>query len=118
MQWYYAREGTRFGPVTEEEFSRLVHEGAIGPDTLVWREGMEDWREFRQVTSGAEAVSGPAFCSQCGRTFPEEEMIQYGGVHICAGLQAHIRAEDQGGGGPAGHHGIRGFLDSFRSQGD
>jgi uncharacterized RDD family membrane protein YckC len=49
MVWYYVKDGARQGPVEEAEFSRLVSQSIVRPDTLVWREGMSDWRPYSTV---------------------------------------------------------------------
>jgi uncharacterized membrane protein YjgN (DUF898 family) len=49
MNWYYAVNGQQFGPIDAAEFSRKVAEGIITANTLVWREGMVDWRPWREV---------------------------------------------------------------------
>jgi uncharacterized RDD family membrane protein YckC len=49
MQWYYAIDGRRLGPVPHEEFERLVHAGTIGVDALVWRQGMDQWQTLADV---------------------------------------------------------------------
>jgi len=57
MQWYYANNGQRSGPISDAEFQSLVNAGTIGPDTLVWRQGMANWLPYGQVApaaSGAE----------------------------------------------------------------
>lgn len=41
--WWYAINGEQKGPVDAAEFDMLVAASTIGPDTLVWREGMSDW---------------------------------------------------------------------------
>ena len=46
MEWYYANNRQQQGPVDETEFQDLVREGVIREDTLIWREGMENWRPF------------------------------------------------------------------------
>lgn len=99
MPWYYAQNNQRFGPYTEQEFSNLVAQGTIAPDTLVWRDGMQNWEAFSQVQpqirAGAmDAASPPAgedvsdrpmvVCSSCHRAFPEDEVIQYQGAYVCA----------------------------------
>ena len=56
MVWYYVKEGARQGPVEEAEFSRLVAEAVVKPDTLVWSEGMSDWRPYSAV---APPVAAP-----------------------------------------------------------
>ncbi|MCX6959547.1 MAG: GYF domain-containing protein [Verrucomicrobia bacterium] len=42
MYWYYAKYGNRFGPIHEEELNRLVREGGILPQDLVWNFTMGD----------------------------------------------------------------------------
>lgn len=43
--WYYADAGhQRQGPVASADLVRLRQQGALGWQTLVWREGMADWR--------------------------------------------------------------------------
>lgn len=44
MVWYYQQNGAAQGPVPEETFRRLVADGTIRPDTLVWHEGMAEWQ--------------------------------------------------------------------------
>lgn len=41
--WHYSANNDRHGPVTEEEMRRLVAVGDIGPDDLVWKQGMIGW---------------------------------------------------------------------------
>ncbi len=49
MPWYYANSGERQGPVSDEEFARLVASGSVRDDTLVWRQGMSDWSRYSEV---------------------------------------------------------------------
>jgi uncharacterized RDD family membrane protein YckC len=49
MQWYYAINGQRLGPVPHEEFERLVQAGSIGADALVWRQSMDQWQTLADV---------------------------------------------------------------------
>ena len=88
MNWYYAQGGNRVGPIAETEFHRLVRVGLISADTLVWREGMRDWRPLREL----EGLPGPATepasvqvirCSECGRFFAPDEVILLGGGNVC-----------------------------------
>jgi uncharacterized RDD family membrane protein YckC len=44
MTWYYAVGGRQMGPVDESALDDLVRQGAVRDDTLVWREGMENWQ--------------------------------------------------------------------------
>ena len=49
MQWYYAINGERKGPVNQAEFERLVQTGAITRDSLVWRKPMAGWQSLAEV---------------------------------------------------------------------
>jgi len=60
VDWYYAKDKERHGPVSEAEFERLVNAGDVVEDTLVWREGMEQWRPYWSVSrDGGGAVAAP-----------------------------------------------------------
>jgi len=41
--WYYAVNNERMGPIGEADLAPLLANGIIGPQTLVWCEGMSDW---------------------------------------------------------------------------
>lgn len=87
MQWYYSNKGQRLGPVSQVEFEQLVHDGVITADTLVWRDGMPDWRPYSTVGGGSAATdSDPetAICAVSGKRYPKREMVQYDGKWISA----------------------------------
>ena len=39
MKWYYAAAGNQVGPIDETELNRLVTQGTVRADTLVWHDG-------------------------------------------------------------------------------
>lgn len=90
--WYYAEENAKKGPVSELEFEELIGSGVIQAQTLVWRDGMSDWQPLAAVrpeTNGPvvaveETVPGQSSCCECGRFFPQEDMIHYGNSWVCA----------------------------------
>jgi len=95
MNWHYLEGSEQRGPVTDADLEALVRGGKIGPDTLVWREGMAEWLPYGQVKSAPSAaplrMAGPAtappgqvLCAECGRAFPPEEVIRHGNLFICA----------------------------------
>ena len=43
-QWYLARDGQQFGPISEAEMAKFVELGHLQPTDLLWREGFPDWR--------------------------------------------------------------------------
>ncbi len=53
MNWYYESAGQQQGPVADSELDRLVTEGKITLDTLVWREGMAGWTPLRSARPSA-----------------------------------------------------------------
>jgi len=97
MDWYYAESGRQVGPIQEESFDALVRSGVVRPDTLVWQQGMPNWQAYgtvRPVTApvapppdaAAAVTRGPStrFCSECGRPFPQSELIPFGSSFVCA----------------------------------
>ncbi len=64
--WYYSEDSThRAGPVQADVLRRMIAEGSLPPDVLVWREGMEKWTaadDLDEFQAGAEAppASRPA----------------------------------------------------------
>ena len=61
MKWYYAEAGNQVGPIEETELNRLVTQGAVRADTLVWHEGLTSWQPLgavRGMQPAAAAVAG------------------------------------------------------------
>ena len=48
-QWYYGSSAGQSGPVEESELRALIASGGVGPETLVWRDGMKDWQPLQAV---------------------------------------------------------------------
>lgn len=48
-QWYYGSSAGQSGPVEENELRALIASGGIGPETLVWRDGMKEWAPLHSV---------------------------------------------------------------------
>jgi len=96
MDWYYAEAGQQRGPVNDAEFERLVQAGTIRGDTLVWRDGMANWQPYAETagraavalppatTTPAPAAGGEVVCWQCGKMFPQDEVIRLGDAWVCA----------------------------------
>lgn len=57
--WYYSdHQRNRLGPVQSNDLAELHRSGQLAPDVLVWREGMADWRPWREMM--ADVLAGPA----------------------------------------------------------
>ena len=54
--WYYIGHYGQLGPLTRDQIEELVQSGVIGPETYVWRTGMESWRAASDVTDFASAL--------------------------------------------------------------
>lgn len=87
MEWYYAVGTDRKGPVSEEEFQRLVGQGVITSGTLVWREGMANWQPHgggTPPTVAGTATTGDVVCAGCGSSFPNSEVVSLANAPYCA----------------------------------
>lgn len=49
MQWYYAIDDQRLGPVSHAELERLIEKGSLIGRSLVWRKGMDQWETLDAV---------------------------------------------------------------------
>jgi len=105
-------KGRQAGPVPEETLLALIREGMVRLDTLVWREGMEQWKALRDLGDAeppflgavqaalAKAVAedqasstppggllsgeGQALCAECRRVLSTGDMIPFGEQWVCA----------------------------------
>ena len=88
MQWYYAINSQRQGPLAQAEFEQFVAQGTIRPDTLVWHEGMAQWQPYSEVAPAAGTPTASPddteVCALSGKRYPKREMIQYEGKWISA----------------------------------
>lgn len=57
MTWFYSKNGTQLGPVTEQELSEKAKNGEVSSSDLVWKEGMPDWTPLGQVQEFSGTVS-------------------------------------------------------------
>lgn len=98
MSWYYAENNERRGPIENAAFDALVTQGTVRPDTLVWREGMDNWvalsaSGYRPGFAAAPASAPDAsprpgtemgVCSESGRILPRSELIEINGRLVSA----------------------------------
>jgi uncharacterized membrane protein len=55
MEWFYVINNQQQGPVGEEALRSMHASGAINNDTLVWRQGMDQWAAYGAVMGAAAA---------------------------------------------------------------
>lgn len=48
--WYYALNGRRLGPVSNGDITRLLAQGTITNESLVWTAGFSDWLPIARTT--------------------------------------------------------------------
>jgi uncharacterized RDD family membrane protein YckC len=93
MTWYYADAGRQVGPIEESALDDLVRAGVVRDETLVWHDGMPNWqphstaRGVRAAPAPMPAVpiaAGTGFCSECGRPFPNNQLVMIGNASVCA----------------------------------
>ncbi|MGC3991498.1 MAG: DUF4339 domain-containing protein [Chthoniobacteraceae bacterium] len=60
MKWYYAFEGRPVGPVDEAEIRTQAAGGRITPATLVWHDGMEEWKPYTEISRPEPELQEPA----------------------------------------------------------
>ena len=130
MDWYYADNGDSKGPVAQELFDRMVSEGIISRDTLVWHEGMSDWRPYSQVhgvaTEGGGGQSGTGAgmgdgshrCCEVRPVLPGGRPGRLRGALGLRRLQIRVLPADSRGRGPARRDGVRRLLDPLRGEAD
>lgn len=58
-RWYYERNGTPTGPISEPELRRLAANWELAAGDRVWSGGMADWQPAASVLTGAFADAAP-----------------------------------------------------------
>jgi len=85
VEWWYYVDGDReVGPVPKDEFQSLVDIGRIGPQTMVWKEGMESWLPYSGIGRLPSRIEGTIRCVECQNPFSQDELIRFNDVYVCA----------------------------------
>lgn len=108
MVWYYKDGDQEIGPVSKAELQQLIKAKKVSAATLVRNVEMDQWHPLSEMVRGkakqepaqasppapppeespmpaTEADALPtAVCSQCGRSFPEDQVLTYDDQVICA----------------------------------
>lgn len=86
MSWHYSNNDEKAGPVELSELSNLISAGVITDTTLLWQEGMPDWKPYRDVKQSNGLLQDPnyAFCAESGKLLPKDEMARFGDNYVSA----------------------------------
>ena len=49
-EWFLARDGRQYGPITQRELNTLQTMGELRPDDLLWRDGWQTWKTATALT--------------------------------------------------------------------
>ena len=55
-QWWIAIQGTKYGPHTTSKIVEMIHNHEVNPDTLVWKQGMDQWAALSKVSEFQETL--------------------------------------------------------------
>lgn len=96
MDWYYVEDGKSVGPFTDDAWDELVQKGKVTTETMVWNESQDRWKPYREIgfphppssTSMPRTETGPlepgySHCAQCGKAFPQEDMMKFEESWVC-----------------------------------
>ena len=56
-QWYIARDGKQYGPVTDQDLAQLVQDRELLDGDYLWRNGFDNWLPAAQVAEVRELAS-------------------------------------------------------------
>jgi predicted Zn finger-like uncharacterized protein len=70
-EWYAAINGVPVGPIRIGELRRKASLGAVNDDSLVWQEGMEEWRPVKTIPELAALMREAASSGRTSLVTPE-----------------------------------------------
>ncbi|MDB4974470.1 MAG: Fe-S oxidoreductase [Myxococcaceae bacterium] len=68
--WHAAIQDVPVGPMTRDELARKIDAGAVTPESLCWREGMDDWRPLGELPELAQLLRRTRDASRPSRARP------------------------------------------------
>lgn len=74
--WFYGKDNTQHGPVSDLEVRSLITAGTIDASTIIWREGMPDWLPLNDVPEFQPAAGTSATASTSPQTYSGQPPYQ------------------------------------------
>ena len=93
--WYYATKGQPHGPFDDAALDQLIASGSVTNDTIVWKEGMQEWTPLGQIRNVNPAgpqgrADEPSTCTMCGRNVGADNLIDLLGHRVCAACKPTV----------------------------
>ena len=60
VSFYVLVNGQQVGPVDQAAVSQMIQQGAVAPQTLVWKPGMDEWAQASEVAEVAMLITARA----------------------------------------------------------
>lgn len=90
--WYYLVAGQQVGPITKAQLLQLSDTGQITPETLVWREGFDNWVAFSDANvQSAGLQQNTAFVLNYAKGEPEPTNVFGWWWHVVSRNYASMR---------------------------
>lgn len=94
-QWYYSdEERNRHGPLEPARMIELHRRGELRADTLVWRDGLNQWRPWRELAG--ELIAAPGFADAADPDAAEQASAARTAQAVAAAI-AQAEAQSEGG---------------------
>lgn len=90
MDWYYAENSKKIGPVTQENIQELWNSGKIKPDTLVWHEGLSEWKPLKEFNDKIDFETHTQVVPELPSAVPSVETFEADGYYYFRRLLAYI----------------------------
>ena len=93
MNWHYVSDNEQKGPVTQTDFEQLVQRGVVHGSTLVWHEGLAEWKTYGELSATPPQAplvglsQAGVLCSICQQAFPLDQIIRLDNNYVCAGCK-------------------------------
>ncbi len=55
--WYYSQNNQQLGPVSEDQVKSMLRAASLSSSSLVWKEGMTDWKPVTEIPELAIAIN-------------------------------------------------------------
>ncbi len=94
-EWFYLRDGTKFGPIDASTLKQLAESGVIGPADAVWKQGMAQWARASAVRGLFDAQASADNTGARPQCAPSSETADAGGWPFSGNAETPIISQDR-----------------------